>query len=149
MLKACIGKAVKIPLQYHSIISISKNCRNSVLAESAIGSQLVNQPDPELPSEPRTATKPQNKFVDTVSVSSYIRSKPYDETHRPAAQTMPMEWNLLVQTTGPYRPVMIPCNTQDNFKNPLCKILGCILSKLAGLPGPISANGVEFRSTVG
>ena len=35
------------------------------------------------------------------------------------------------------------------FKNPLCKILGCILSHLAGLPGPISANGVQFRSTVG
>ena len=84
---------------------------------------------------------PQNKFVDTVSVFT-----------RPAAQTMPVELNSLVQITDSDRPVTTLGNTQDNFKNPLRKILGCILSNLAGLPGPAEpnfSNGVEFRLTIG
>ena len=65
---------------------------------------LVNQTEPEWPSDTRMPTNPQNKFVDTVSVFSYIRSTQYDETHRWAAQTMPLNGicvKLLVQIIGP------------------------------------------------
>ena len=45
------------------------------------------------------ARAPGRKFVDTLSVFSYIRWIPYDETtHRPAAQTMPACANYVFQT---------------------------------------------------
>ena len=50
---------------------------------------------------------------------------------------MPMEWNLLVQITGFQT---LQSRPLDNFKNPLRNILGCILSNLAGLPGPAEPN---------
>ena len=55
---------------------------------------------------------------------------------------MPMEWNLLVQISGPDRPVTTQCKTI--LKIPYAKYWDVS----SGLPGPISANGVEFRLTV-
>ena len=92
------------------------------------------------PSDPRTTTNPQNKFVDIVYVFNYIRLTLYDKntqisSHHQRPQTMPIASTCAI--TG-------PVNTQDDLNNPFSKILGCILSNLASLQGPIVPKGDMF-----
>ena len=93
--------------QYYRTVkedSSSKICRHSVLAETAIGSNLINQIGPEWPSGPRTPTKPQNKFFDTVTVFNYILSTQYDGTHKSDWQSLPVKGCLRHYNTVVQRP---------------------------------------------
>lgn len=99
------------------------------LAETSIGSHFnLTESDrsprkPECSSDPRTLTKPQNKFIDTVSVFNCTRSTQYDEIHRSAPQnTMPMEFAY---------------STLKSFLKFLTQnwdVCHCISFNLAGLP---------------
>ena len=82
-------------------------------------SHHANQTEPEWPNGPKTPTRPQNKFVDPVSVFNCIWSTPYDETHRSAADANEI----------------CVCYAKDNF-NSLRKKLGCVSVQSGRPAGP-------------
>ena len=92
--------------------------------------QIQNDPVTQEPLQ-SLKTNSSIQYLFSVTYNRYLTTKHTDQ--RPER----CQSKLCVQITG-------QCNTQDNFKNPVHKILGCILSNLEGLQGPILAKGDIF-----